>query len=85
MMILCDKFPIHRFRNNIGNTALSIASKNGFDEIVSSLLNRTGIEVNLENTRGWSPLIFAIVNNQTSVVRKMSTGLSPTMTQISLF
>lgn len=43
-------------QNKDGDTALHIASKNGDDEIVAILLTLEGIDLNLQNNQGLTPL-----------------------------
>jgi len=54
--------------NKIGDTALMVASKQGFDEIVKVLLQH-GAHPSLVNHSGYSALTYALKYNHTSIVR----------------
>jgi ankyrin repeat protein len=51
--------------NNGGNTALMLASMQGYKEIVELLINRTLYNINKRNKYGNTALILAGKNNHT--------------------
>ena len=51
-----------------GNTALHLASANGFIEVVKYLVNELHCDLNIKNKSGSTPLSWAAFNGQKSVV-----------------
>lgn len=69
-------------RNVFGETALYIASREGYDDLVKTLLDPPApqrIDIDLaENTRGWTPLFIACVEGHLSTVEHLlEAGANP--------
>ena len=60
--------PVDSLDKETGNTALHMASANGFEEIASHLISQ-GADINLVNKNGNTPLHWACVNGKLSVVK----------------
>ncbi|XP_014286998.1 putative ankyrin repeat protein RF_0381 [Halyomorpha halys] len=71
--IKADNFPMsiinQRFTNN--ETILHVASRRGFDDIISILLTKFGVNTNLNDIAGRSPLYRAVEMNKPTVVEKL--------------
>lgn len=52
---------------NDGNSALALAARNGFEDIVGFMLSKKA-DPNLQNRNGWSALIWAAMNGHDKVV-----------------
>eukprot|EP00746_Dinoflagellata_sp_MGD_P165987 gnl/MRDRNA2_/MRDRNA2_95591_c0_seq1.p1 gnl/MRDRNA2_/MRDRNA2_95591_c0~~gnl/MRDRNA2_/MRDRNA2_95591_c0_seq1.p1 ORF type:complete len:821 (+),score=211.88 gnl/MRDRNA2_/MRDRNA2_95591_c0_seq1:85-2547(+) len=53
---------------NEGNTALHLAARNGYEDIVGFMLSKGKSDVNAQNNNGWSALIWAAMGGHTQVV-----------------
>lgn len=59
------------YRNDKGDTALTLASSEGYIEVVQDLLAAPGINVNIVNTNGDTPLLVAIQTGRTYTVKAL--------------
>lgn len=60
-------------KDNVGNTALIVASERGFDDIVKLLVTAPGIDVNAQNKWNNTALILAAYNGHLDVVKVLLT------------
>jgi len=64
------RYPVNRDRDSNGNTALLIASDNGFNNIVSILI-ASGADKEARNNLGQTPLILASIKGHEEVVLEL--------------
>jgi hypothetical protein len=56
-------------KDNDGNTAIIMASKNGHCEVVHALLHHEGVDANIKDNDGYTALDFAHMNSKGGVAR----------------
>ncbi|MBM3886810.1 hypothetical protein FJ364_02665 [Candidatus Dependentiae bacterium] len=56
-------------KNSVGNTALHLAAKHGFTQILEILLNKTFIDPDLRNDSNQTALHFAVLHNQVACIK----------------
>ncbi|EAU82468.2 ankyrin repeat domain-containing protein 52 [Coprinopsis cinerea okayama7 len=55
----------------VATTALPIAVEYNHEEVVESLLQLDGVQVNVAGTKGWTPLMWAVHKGNTKIVRQL--------------
>ena len=58
-------------KNNVGQTALMMATHNNHIEIVTKLLEVSGIDLNATDDKDWNALMIAVHGDRNEIVAKL--------------